>query len=114
MGDGSFIAVGQPASGWADYDDAWAHELAPPAGPPRPHTGGIPGVNYADFDDQTPPVRQQLPGVGGMYQDNPLYPFSMNGGGAYDTYPDFMTRPEHHPGQLTANVGEVEHSIGGK
>jgi len=22
--------------------------------------------------------------------------------------------PEHHPGQLTANVGEVEHSIGGK
>ena len=22
--------------------------------------------------------------------------------------------PEHHPGQLTTNVGEVEHSIGGK
>lgn len=22
--------------------------------------------------------------------------------------------PEHHPGQLTANVSEVEHSIGGK
>ena len=59
--------------------------------------------NYADFDDQRardsgPPAGPTLPGVGGMYQDNPLYPFSMNGMGAYENYPDFMTRPDH-PGQ---------------